>query len=158
MKKIVVVACLLASIAFAGPLATHVRADALGELCWSLKPVANPLFGDTSTLRLALSSAGSGWLLNGRWVYFTGGDLDPGRVTSSVAVAGAMARDVAAGGLDITLDGHDFADSTDPSREFSFHAKIDTDTGNGTWARSQSNGTFLTGTITLLSSCPLLGS
>ena len=153
MKKIVLVACLLASIAFAGPLATHVRADALGELCWNIEPVQHPDFGDTSTLRLALTSAGTGWLLNGRWVYFSGGDLGLGSIAASVAVAGAMARNTGGTSLDVTLDGHDYAVSQGVGNDFQFHAKINTDTGNGNWARFFRDGTFQTGTLTLLSSC-----
>ncbi len=159
MKKMLVVASLLGGMMLASPqFVAPVRAHALGELCWNLLPVINPVFGDVSRLRLAITTSGTTWLLSGRWNYYSGPDLTVFGIWSpSIAVSGAMARHLGTGGLnsnmlDISLLGHD----AHPSSDFRFHASIDSETGNGTWTRLRSDGIVLTGTLTVvpLSYCP----
>ena len=155
MKRMLVVASLLGSMMLAGPqFIAPVRAQALGELCWNILPVVNPVFGDRSLLRLAITSSGATWLLSGRWNYYYAPDLAPFGSWSTVAVSGAMTPEhQAINSLEISLQGHDYIDN---HGNFRFHAKIDSNTGNGTWKRIRDDGIVLTGTLTVvpLSYCP----
>ena len=158
MKKMLVVASLLGSMMLGGPqFAAPVHAQALGELCWNILPVTNPIFGDVSRLRLAITAAGTTWLLSGRWNYYHAPDLAPAGTWTTVAVSGAMAREYhRGGGLEISLHGFDYADNGGIFGDFRFHAKINQDTGNGTWERIREDGIVVTGTLTVvpLTSCP----
>lgn len=153
MKKMIVVASMLAGImlmtADLAPAQTAVPQGYLGELCFDLHPNLN---ADTSTLRLAVTSTGTSWQLNGRWVYEQS-DLDY-LITASIAIAGVMARDLGDRGLDISLNGYDYADVPGDALangEFRFHAKIN-NSGVGTWKRIR-NGFTSSGQITAMGIC-----
>jgi hypothetical protein len=135
MKKVALVACLVAtltlsSIRLIADQAASPQGQYLGELCFNLHAI------DVTTseyLRLSISSTGSTWQLNGRYVR-TLHDLGPETVSTSIGVAGVMVRDARDNRLDISLTGYDFTDS---GSEFHFHAKIE-NSGNGTWRRTPS--------------------
>ena len=140
MKKMMVVACLLASMTLAKadravPAQAAVPMAFLGELCWDVGPFTG---GGESTMKLALSSAGSSWQLNGLW--WARAEF-PGPIVFSRAMSGVMARDVRGGGFDISLTGNDFVDENDMG-SLQFHAKISS-SGNGTWKGRYGDGNIL---------------